>query len=395
MKKILLIALLLLNYAMAQMKNGETVPDLNFATVLNAPDRSVKLSQLKGKIVVLEFWATWCGACLSAMPHLEALQKHYGDQLQIIAISNESEKRITDFLKSRASGLWFAIDKNDSIARVFPHQLLPHTVVLSDNGGFIAGTHPEAVTKSVIDQLLSKKHVFLPEKKDILFSSDEALVDSIFPIKEAGKPRFIMQQSIKGLPGFSTSYQSDSIYKGKRISAVNIGLYGLYAMAYGGYSSKRTINMISSDRADAAYCLDIIVKNEKDLLPELQKELLKRFDIQARTAKQMKEVYVLKIADQTKFNLISRNKTGKRTYYARHGEIDQQAITMKNFAAYLENYGVGKLMVLDETKVNSTFDIKFSFQPENPSSLIKILSDMGLVLNKEQRMVEMLTIYQL
>ena len=52
-----------------------------------------------GKIYVVEFWATWCGPCLRAMPHLAELQETYGDKIQFISVTDESLPEISQFLK--------------------------------------------------------------------------------------------------------------------------------------------------------------------------------------------------------------------------------------------------------------------------------------------------------
>ena len=68
---------------------------------------------------------------------------------------------------------------------------------------------------------------------------------------------------------------------------------------------------------------------------------------------------------------------------------------MADFASYLENYGSRKNIIVDETLSSSTYDIKFSFQPEDRSSLEKQLLEMGLVLEKTQQLVDILIIYHL
>jgi len=393
MKKLVLISLLLLNTAMAQVKKGESVPDLNFKTLLNAPSKQVNLSALKGKVVIIEFWATWCGACLNAMPHLNQLQKAYPKQVQVITVSSESEKRIATFIKSRPSVLWSAVDTAETVSKLFPHQLIPHSVVISPEGKLIATTNPESITALVIDSILKEKQVHLPEKTDLMYGSPEELMLTVFPLPKRIEPRFLMQKEIKGAPGFSTTYPLDSIFKGKRITAVNLGISDLYRLAYGSFGSKRVVDSTSATDKENAYCVDLIVEKNDQLLPAFQQELLKRFDVKAKIVKQLKDVEVLKIIDPDKFKKIALNTNGKRSYFARHGEIDQQSITMADFASYLESYGSRKHIVMDETNSSSKYDIKFSFQPENPSSLEKQLFDMGLILEKKQQLVDVLMIY--
>lgn len=393
MKKLMLISLLLWNTAMAQVKKGENVPDINFKTLLNAPNRQVKLSALKGKVVIIEFWATWCGACLNAIPHLNQLQKTYPKQVQVITVSNESEKKIHTFLKSRPSVLWSAVDTAEMVSKLFPHQLIPHTVIISPEGKLVATTNPESVTTLVIDSILQKKQVHLPNKTDLMYGSPEELMLTVFPLPKGVEHRFVMQKEIKGAAGFSTRYPLDPVYNGRRITAINLGISDLYRLAYGSFGSKRVVDSTRTTDQTIAYCVDILTEKNEQLLPEFQQELLKRFDVKAKIVKQLKDVEVLKIIDPDKFKKIPLNTNGKRSFFARHGEIDQQSVTMADFANYLESYGSRKYIVVDETGSSSKYDLKFSFQPEDRSSLEKQLSEMGLILEKKQQMVDVLMIY--
>jgi thiol-disulfide isomerase/thioredoxin len=72
---------------------GQAPPPLKLTNWINA--EPMTLESLKGKVVMLDFWATWCGPCLSAVPHTNELMEKYGDQgLQIIGVcsSNGAEK---------------------------------------------------------------------------------------------------------------------------------------------------------------------------------------------------------------------------------------------------------------------------------------------------------------
>ncbi len=377
-----------------QVANGELVPDLTFQTVLNANVKQSSLHKLKGKVVLIEFWATWCGSCLGAMPHLHELQRKYKDRLQVITVTEETAKRTGQYLLSKPSNLWFAIDTGASIAAVFPHQLIPHTVLISAEGRLIGNTSPEFVTDKLMDSVLDQQTVHLPEKKDNLLGVDELLAKNFYEKPDVAN-KFLMEPEIKGAPGFSTTYRSDSNFTGRRITAVNVGLVSLYSMAYGNYPFKRMIDSLSKKDKAASYCLDIIVDNKAQLLPTLQKELAQRFDVQAKLVNQPREVYVLTISDAVKFARLTQNITGKRTYAARHGAIDQQAISMSDFAEFLESYGVSRLPVINQTGDLGKYDIKFTFQPENPESLLKILDGMGLKLEKQTQNMDMLWLYKI
>ena len=79
--------------------NGTLAPDFELH-VLDAHGKTLKLSDFKGKAVLVNFWATWCEPCKVEMPWLVDLQKKYGPQgLQIvgIAMDDTDEKTIVDF----------------------------------------------------------------------------------------------------------------------------------------------------------------------------------------------------------------------------------------------------------------------------------------------------------
>jgi thiol-disulfide isomerase/thioredoxin len=391
-KTLVLLFLFTVSTSHAQLKNGDLVPDLQFSKVLNAPVPFAALSQLKGKIILLEFWATWCGSCLASMPHLKALQAKYPKSLQVIAVTDETASRTAKYLQSKPANFWFAIDTGRHIAKLFPHKLIPHAILLDADGKLVASTHPEAITEKVIDSLLWKEKVHLPEKIDQIVSPEE-LIKQRFFAADTLRYRFMMESEIKGGPGLSTTWLNDNTFSGRRITCINLSLASLYMLAYGDYPYNRTINETGMEKNEPVYCLDLIVESPGDLLSTLQKELTKIFDLQAKIKPIIKEVQALRIIDVAKFKSIRRNLSGKRTYYSRHGEIDQDAISMSDFAQFIENYGIGKLVV-DQTGNSEKLDIKFSFQPENPQSLLEILKRMGLGLTKIQQTVDILVLYK-
>ena len=83
---------------------GMPAPKIQLAQVVHGPEFS---GTKDGTVYVLEFWATWCGPCLRAMPHLSELQTHYGDKVHFIGITDEDAETVERFLKrKRGDGTW-------------------------------------------------------------------------------------------------------------------------------------------------------------------------------------------------------------------------------------------------------------------------------------------------
>jgi thiol-disulfide isomerase/thioredoxin len=95
---------------------------------------TVRLSDLKGKIVILNFWATWCAPCIEEVPSLIKLVQEYKGQLHLLAISGDSNlEDIKVFLKSfpelKAAHINIIWDEDHSIMKKFAVARLPESFV--------------------------------------------------------------------------------------------------------------------------------------------------------------------------------------------------------------------------------------------------------------------------
>jgi len=151
---------------------GEKIPEFNFNHVLLYPSSSISLSELKGKLIVLDYWATWCGSCINTFPKLDSLQKEFAKNVQFILIDNkkktgEGKQTVEKFIKNRLASLRIIPDipivVEDTITQFyFPHQYIPHYVWIDPNGKLLAVTGTEFVTRDVIICLL---HYLADRKK--------------------------------------------------------------------------------------------------------------------------------------------------------------------------------------------------------------------------------------
>ncbi len=101
-------------------------------------DKSVNLKEFSGKLVIINFWATWCAPCREEMPSLDKLQgKKEFDNLKILTINVGQEsvdKSISFFKELKIENLELYFDDSISLAKIFSLRGLPTTILINKSG---------------------------------------------------------------------------------------------------------------------------------------------------------------------------------------------------------------------------------------------------------------------
>jgi cytochrome c biogenesis protein CcmG/thiol:disulfide interchange protein DsbE len=102
--------------------------------------KTVKLSDYKGKVVILDFWATWCPPCRAEIPHFIELQKQYGAQgLVIIGMSLDEggAKVVSDFAKAKEINYPVVIGTQDIATAYGGIEAIPTTFIIDAKGNIV------------------------------------------------------------------------------------------------------------------------------------------------------------------------------------------------------------------------------------------------------------------
>lgn len=157
---IIISFLLSINILSANNSDKKKAPDFALKTL---EGKTIKLSDYKGKIIIIDFWATWCPPCRKGIPDLIELQKVYSKDLVIVGISLDQERTLKDlkpFIENYGINYPVVLG-NEKVVKDYGGINAIPTSFIVDQKGFIIDSHvglvPKAVYEDKIKMLLGKK----------------------------------------------------------------------------------------------------------------------------------------------------------------------------------------------------------------------------------------------
>lgn len=127
-------------------------------TLENLSGEKVSYSSLKGKTVLINFWATWCPPCKIEMPDLNKLYEKYKDDKNLVILTinvGEDKNAVSEFIKQNNYKFPVLLDTNSNVALDYKAMYLP-TTVLIDKDGKVADYRSGAMSLEQMEEFLNK-----------------------------------------------------------------------------------------------------------------------------------------------------------------------------------------------------------------------------------------------
>lgn len=352
---------------------GQPAPPLTLEEILQAPDGAkATWADLKGKVVVLEYWATWCVPCVAAFPHINELADHFKDQpVQFIAITDEKSKLVIPFLKKKPLHTWVGLDTDRSTHDAYQVIPIPRTFVVDTNGILVHDTHPTKLTQEMIADLLAGKS---PVAGPAAAKTNPPLFE--IAIRPASGR---LADEFKTEPG--------------KLTGTGVALQSALAHAFG-VPARRIVTL--SPLPEKAYDISVTLPagHEGELAARLQDALEAAFAIHVRRDTREADGYVLSLIEGEELLVsdgtytenveISAAKSGQ-------GHLQATHVTLETFAATLAD--ILDREVFCETKADDRYNFDVRWNSDRPESLLDVLpQDTGMKLEPAKRAVEMLIV---
>jgi len=140
---------------LSDLQGSEAPPTLKVEDWMNGNEMT--LESLKGKVVVLDFWATWCVPCIRSIPHTNDLQAKYPDDLVIIGIcAPKGAEKMAEVVKEHGIEYAVAVDQSGATSDAYKVNGFPDFYVIDRSGKLVVADCQNGKVGAVVEQLLSE-----------------------------------------------------------------------------------------------------------------------------------------------------------------------------------------------------------------------------------------------
>lgn len=361
---------------------GGPAPEFTTGQVIRGP-AEISLGAMRGRVVVVEFWASWCSPCIAAMPHIEAMAKEVATEgIAFVAISADEPTKIERQASGRTDIAWLR-DPDGAIARSYGVRTLPHTVVIDAAGVIRAVTTPDRVNADILRRVARGDAIDVAGKASRESDLQWDLTGPFNPGGEEPRSQAIIE------PTSCDGAGSIRPPGGRSFTADGITIDGLLSEAFGVSAWRITLDLPDIARSQQ-YRASIWVPpgHEETLSASLRDAIETQIDLEMSWVTRERDVLVM--AQREDGHRLTEG-SGAGTFSFFRGKLQSVAAPLERLRAALENFA--GLPVIDETGLNGLYTYEVAYTPGAPVALRNELTEkLGLELRPERRKLEILVV---
>jgi uncharacterized protein (TIGR03435 family) len=368
---------------------NQKAPEMELNQLLQSPPgMQPTLAALRGKAVVLEFWATWCGGCVAAIPHLNELADEFKDKpVVFLSVSDENAEIVEAFLKKRPMSGLIGIDKDGAIFRNYGIEGRPQTVLIDAQGMLRAATWPDRIDAVTVDRLITGQPIKSDSTADARSTKPMEFVQGVPPPLLQVLLRPAASSSISG-------FASGAVVSadGGRVEYHGVTLRTLLF-----YTEKMREDRIVGpewfDKNRYDFSTAVPQGSAYDLRIDLMRQTLETtFQLKMQREMRPTSVYVLSSVPGVTAKMHASGAEPSSGFRPHPGEFTGLATETSRLAAVLSSELNG-IEVIDDTGLTGRYDFDLSWQKGDLKSLQNALRDqLGLTLTNETRNREFLVV---
>jgi thiol-disulfide isomerase/thioredoxin len=353
----------------AHPEKGTPAPPLDSLKLMQAPSGTkADWPSLKGKIVVLEFWATWCSPCVANLPHLNQLVESLDPaKFQFISIDDEDQKAVETFLARKKTPGWVGIDPSGGVFAWYGIKSRPTTVIVDGNGKIVAVTEIDSVSVADLEAVAAGKTVAFKPVSEFAETSGPTSANAEQPLFTVSVSKASTDAKVSRVNHPPTGAD----FLGEDADELFTDIFNIFENRY----------VLSGAMPDGRYSLRMNIGDVPQVIarPAIQQAFLSALHLQIQPRTISRPVYLLRATDPSKTLLgpSASTRAVKRGYW--HGIFILMNGTMDDLA-YVLATGLEN-PVINETGIDGTYDARFKVPGEGVDGLNAILKQtLGLEL---------------